>query len=191
MTKHTLMLHTGKAEIASPGLRQVVSLIQSGAPMADTAAANVATLQADAGGPPPPKAADFDVKYLEDGTIDWAVFEDDYFLPLEDDREFDCEVMKLECSDPQSCNLHPYFHPPEDTDCIIIGHKCNCMACRYSDPGRPEPPVARPLMKTLKADTAGQLVCTNTTGHWVDPPKSVSYHEGGDLGLSQLDGAAA
>ena len=67
MCKHTMMLHRGKAAIASAGLRQVVSLIQSGAPMADTAAANVATL--DAGGPPPPNAASFDVKYLEDLSL--------------------------------------------------------------------------------------------------------------------------
>ena len=68
--QNTMMLHRGKAEIASPGLRQVVSLIQSGAPMADTAAANVATLQADAGGPPPPEAdTAMVVPYLPDGTI--------------------------------------------------------------------------------------------------------------------------
>ena len=46
MTKHCLILKTSRAEIPTPGLKLVVSLIQSRTPMADTAAATVATLQA-------------------------------------------------------------------------------------------------------------------------------------------------
>ena len=49
------------------------------------------------------------VSYLPDGTIDWAALEDE--IPdAEDDMEFAREIQKLDFSQPQPSNLHPYFH---------------------------------------------------------------------------------
>jgi len=69
------------------------------------------------------------VSYLLDGTIDWAALEDE--IPdAEDDMEFAREIQKLDFSQPQPSNLHPYFHQQGDPDCFMIGHWCNCPECR-------------------------------------------------------------
>ena len=130
------MLKTGGAETWGPRLNEVLSLVQLPAALADTAAAK-AVVATDAGGRPPSPQAETTlagcnmvVPYLEDGTIDWVVLEDEYFPMLEEDRQFFCEVRKLDSSEPQSSNLHPYDHRPREFDCCIIGHTYNCEQCR-------------------------------------------------------------
>ena len=73
--------------------------------------------------------------YLPDGTIDWGNMCDS--VPeAESDHEYYCEVMRLDLSKSQPSNLHPLFHAADDADCAIIGHKCNCPACRIPSPAK-------------------------------------------------------
>ena len=75
------------------------------------------------------------VVYLPDGTIDWESMHDS--VPeAESDHEYYCEVMRLDFSKSQPSNLNPMFHVREDADCAIIGHRCNCHACRIPSPAK-------------------------------------------------------
>ena len=75
------------------------------------------------------------VVYLPDGTIDWESMHDS--VPeAESDHEYYCEVMPIDFSKSQPSNLNPMFHVREDADCAIIGHRCNCPACRIPSPAK-------------------------------------------------------
>ena len=159
MCKHIVMLAKSQANIPKDltHLQDVISLIKLGdgdPPAVPAAASSSEPMPVAAAAPPAEPALQWwlnqPVPYTG-GVIDWEKLEEDLPEPYDTD-EFECEIMALDFSKPQSSAIHPYYHPHPDADCQITGHKCNCEKCREAIA------ICSPVRKRTRAELETQEV---------------------------------
>ena len=159
MCKHIVMLAKSQANIPKDltHLQDVIKLIKLGdgnPPAVPAAASSSEPMPVAAAAPPAEPALQWwlnqPVPYTG-GVIDWEKLEDDLPEPYDTD-EFECEIMALDFSKPQSSAIHPYYHPHPDADCQITGHKCNCEKCREAIA------ICSPVRKRTRAELETQEV---------------------------------